>query len=171
MSFSTNNARYRILKMVEKKLATVMIKKGLTLSSAESCTGGLFAHKITNISGSSKFFRGGVIAYSLEAKHKILKINEILLRKFGTVSKECAQAMAANCRKLFNSHIAIGITGVAGPESLEGKPVGLVYIAIATSKNSYVKEYKFQGTRLAIKNQAVEEGCKSLLELITEWKV
>ncbi len=157
--------------MVEKKLATVMIKRGLTLSSAESCTGGLFAHRITNISGSSKFFRGGIVAYSSNAKHKILKIDEILLKKFGTVSKECAQAMATNCRKLFDSHIAIGITGVAGPDSLEEKPVGLVYIAIATSKNSYVKEYKFQGTRIAIKKQTVEKTCKLLLKLITKWKV
>lgn len=152
--------------MMEKTLTTLLTKEKLTLSSAESCTGGLFAHRITNIPGSSKFFLGGVIAYSPESKNKILKVSKELLNEYGMVSKECARAMAENCRKIFSSHIGVGITGVAGPEKLENKSVGVVYIAIAADNKTYVKKYKFKGKRTAIKSQAVEEACRLIIKLL-----
>ncbi|MCD6080327.1 MAG: hypothetical protein B6D53_00485 [Candidatus Omnitrophica bacterium 4484_49] len=152
--------------MIEKRLAEILIQKGLTLSSAESCTGGLFAHGITNIPGSSKFFLGGVIAYSPKSKRKILNIPRGVIEEYGTVSRECAQKMAENSRKLFSSDISIGITGVAGPDELEGKPVGVVYIAVAMPGKTYIRKYKFQGRRISIKKQATEQACKFLISLL-----
>ncbi|MDP8233999.1 MAG: CinA family protein [Candidatus Saelkia tenebricola] len=145
-------------------IAEKLRAKKLTLSVAESCTGGLLSHILTNTPGSSEFFKTGFIPYSYHAKEKFLKIDKKLLKKHGAISKECAKAMAINTRFIADSDIAISITGVAGPLKSEGKPIGEVYIGIATVEKTIVKKYNFKGNREEIKHIAASSALKLLLE-------
>ncbi|MDN3504414.1 MAG: nicotinamide-nucleotide amidohydrolase family protein [Rhabdochlamydiaceae bacterium] len=118
---------------IEMALHDLMIKKGLTLSTAESCTGGTISSKITRISGASDYFLGGVVSYTNDVKMKVLGVNPATLRDFGAVSHECVKQMASGARSLCSSDYAIAISGIAGPNGgSEEKPVGLVYFAIAS---------------------------------------
>jgi len=120
---------------LEKVLEDLLVKKKKTLSTAESCTSGLLAHKITNIPGSSSYFKGGVNAYSNEIKEKILKVKSETLKKYGAVSKETAFEMSKNVKEIFETNLSISITGIAGPTGgTSEKPVGLVFFGI-TSEN------------------------------------
>lgn len=122
--------------------------KNLTLSLAESCTGGLLGKRFTDIPGSSAFFRGGVTAYSNQIKRDVLQVKPEILTNYGAVSQECAQAMAIGVFKLFNTDIALSITGIAGPGGgTEKKPVGTVYIGIKYKMETFVHEFNFHGTR------------------------
>ena len=113
------------IQLLHKKL----IKKKLTISIAESCTGGLLAHNLTKLANSSKYFQIGFATYSNESKIKILKVNKDVIKKYGAVSKECCKAMVENLSKISKSRINISITGIAGPGGAsKNKPVGLVYI-------------------------------------------
>ena len=115
------------IQLLHKKL----IKKKLTISVAESCTGGLLAHNLTKLANSSKYFQMGLITYSNQAKIKILKVNKNIIRKYGAVSHECCKAMVQNLSKISNSKINVSITGIAGPGGgSKEKPVGLVYVGI-----------------------------------------
>ncbi len=140
--------------------------KGLTLATAESCTGGLLAHILTNISGSSEYFDRGVISYSNTAKQELLDVSEKTLKQHGAVSEQTAHAMATGIKKRSQADIGIATTGIAGPKGgTKDKPVGLVYIGIATSKNVSVKKYLFSGDRLQIK----ESTCNAALDLLFEY--
>ena len=141
-----------------------MKKMGLTLSLAESCTGGLIAHRITNIPGSSNYFLGGVVAYSNEAKEKILGVpNEILVR-YGAVSEETARAMAEGTRRLLASDIALAVTGIAGPTGgTPEKPAGLVYIALAAEEEVRCGRYIWHGDRLQNKAKSAEAALEMLI--------
>ena len=122
-----------------------LIKNKLTISVAESCTGGLLAHNLTRLTKSSKYFQLGLITYSNQAKIKILKINKNIIIKYGAVSQQCCEAMAQNLSKISKSKINISITGIAGPGGgSEDKPVGLVYIGIKKGNKIIIKEYKFK---------------------------
>ena len=123
-------------------------KKNITLSVAESCTGGLIGHRLTEVSGSSNAYKGGVVAYSNYSKLNILGINEQILEEHGAVSEETAKEMAMRSRMMFSSDIGLSITGIAGPDggSTE-KPVGLVFIALSTEKGIKVRKYKFGSNR------------------------
>ena len=122
-----------------------LIKNKLTISVAESCTGGLLAHNLTRLTKSSKYFQLGLITYSNQAKIKILKINKNIIIKYGAVSQQCCKAMAQNLSKISKSKINISITGIAGPGGgSEDKPVGLVYIGIKKGNKIIIKEYKFK---------------------------
>ena len=122
-----------------------LIKKKLTISVAESCTGGLLAHNVTKLANSSKYFQMGLITYSNQAKIKILKINKIIIKKYGAVSHECCKAMVRNLSKISKSKINISITGIAGPSGgSEDKPIGLVYIGIKKGNKIIIKENKFK---------------------------
>ena len=122
----------------------LLMKKKLTLSLAESCTGGLVGDKITNIPGSSIYFKGGIVAYSNELKIKLLNVSQDTLSQFGAVSRETAQEMAVNIRQITGSDIGMSITGIAGPAgSTESKPLGLVYFGLATEKDSIVNKREF----------------------------
>jgi len=122
-----------------------LIKKKLTISVAESCTGGLLAHNLTKLANSSKYFQMGLITYSNQAKIKILKINKIIIKKYGAVSHECCKAMVRNLSKISKSKINISITGIAGPGGgSEDKPIGLVYIGIKKGNKIIIKENKFK---------------------------
>jgi len=144
-------------------------KRGLTLSLAESCTGGLIAHRITNISGSSDYFLGGVVAYSNEAKEKILGVPHEILVRYGAVSEETAQAMAEGARRLFASDLALAVTGIAGPTggTLE-KPVGLVYIALSAEDDERCQRFVWEGDRLQNKAQSAEAALKLLISYLVE---
>ena len=122
------------------KTVELLKKNKLTLSSAESCTGGMFSSLITAVGGSSDIFELGIVSYSSRIKNKILNVKNETLEAFGAVSRNTATEMAENVRKLSSSDIAVSVTGVAGPSMSEGKPVGLVYIALSTENYSKAEE-------------------------------
>ena len=139
-----------------KEVVELLIQRGLKITSAESCTGGLFAAHITSVSGSSECFEGSFVTYSNEIKHKMINVREETLEKYGAVSEECVIEMAENSRKIMDSDIAISISGIAGPSGgTEDKPVGLVWICI--SAQGYTKAYKniFSGDRNEVREQSV----------------
>ena len=152
------------IQLLHKKL----IKKKLTISVAESCTGGLLAHNFTKLAGSSKYFHMGLTTYSNQAKIKILKVNKNIIKKYGAVSTVCCKAMVQNLSKVSNSKINVSITGIAGPGGgTKEKPVGLVYIGI--KKRNFIKIYenKFKSkTRKNIQILTVKQVIKNLLNLI-----
>jgi len=152
------------IQLLHKKL----IQKKLTISVAESCTGGLLAHNLTKLANSSKYFQMGLTTYSNEAKIKILKVNKSVIKKYGAVSKECCKAMVENLSKISKSKINVSITGIAGPDGgTKDKPVGLVYIAIKKGKTLLIKENRFKSRRRnLIQALTVKEVIKTILKLI-----
>ena len=149
-----------------KDLVSLFTEKKLTLSCAESLTGGLFASTITSIPGVSKIFKGGVVTYWNEAKANVISISKDTIDEYGVVSSECASEMVRGVKKLFNTDVAISFTGNAGPTSMEGKPVGLVYIGIIIKETVFTFEYMFEGDRNQIREACVKQGIKKILELI-----
>lgn len=124
---------------MENKIAEILIRKGLTISTAESCTGGLLSSKLTDISGSSSYIKLNVVTYANEAKHKILGVTLETLEKYGAVSEECALEMAKGLYKLTGSDICVSTTGIAGPTGgSKDKPVGLMYSAIYTEQKQQI---------------------------------
>ena len=144
------------------------IKMNKTLAVAESCTGGLLGSRITEVDGSSAFFKGGVVSYSNESKIDILGVNKSTLKSFGAVSTQVASEMAEKIRKLFSADYGLSITGIAGPSGgTESKPVGLVYIGLSSKFNTVVKKFSFSTTRSQIKIKTSQAGLNLLrLELI-----
>ena len=137
---------------MEAVVGKLLKEKGLTLSVAESCTGGLIGHRITNVPGSSDYFMGGIVVYSNDAKIDILKVNANTLNKFGAVSAETAKEMAMGVRNRISSDIGIAVTGIAGPTGgSEEKPVGTVFISLSTADEIFTKRYRFFGNREQIK--------------------
>lgn len=142
---------------LEESVAKLLFKSGKTVAVAESCTGGMLANKLTNISGSSKYFERGVVAYSNQAKMDILKVPEATLEKFGAVSSETAIAMAEGIKKISGADFGISTTGIAGPTGgSEEKPIGLVYIGLATASGSYSKRLVFSKDRMLNKERSVQ---------------
>ncbi|MFP4458351.1 MAG: competence/damage-inducible protein A [Candidatus Zixiibacteriota bacterium] len=126
----------------------MMIQKGLTLATAESCTGGMIASEIVDVPGSSEYFLGGVVSYSNEAKMNFLDVPEQELIDYGAVSSQVAKSMAKGAREKFGTDYAISTTGIAGPEGgTDEKPVGLVYVAVAHAEGVYCRRYNFNNTR------------------------
>jgi nicotinamide-nucleotide amidase len=152
------------IQLLHKKL----IKKKLTISVAESCTGGLLAHNLTKLANSSKYFQMGLTTYSNQAKIKILKVNKNIIMKYGAVSHECCKIMVINLSKISKSKINISITGIAGPGGAsKNKPIGLVYIGIKKGKTLIVKENRFKSNnRNSIQKSTVREVIKIVLNLI-----
>ena len=152
-----------------KKLHKQLINKKLTISVAESCTGGLLAHNLTKIANSSNYFQMGLITYSNESKNKILKVNKNIIKKYGAVSKECCEAMVKNLSKISKSKINVSITGIAGPGGgTKDKPVGLVYIGIKMGKYLLILENKFKSkNRSSIQKVTVRETLKKIIKIIS----
>jgi len=152
------------IQLLHKKL----IKKKLTISVAESCTGGLLAHNLTKLANSSKYFQLGITAYSNKAKIKILKVNKKIIEKYGAVSKECCKSMVQNLNKISKSKINVSITGIAGPGGAsKNKPVGLVYIGIKKGKTVLIDKNKFKSkNRNSIQKSTVQRVTKIILNLI-----
>jgi nicotinamide-nucleotide amidase len=145
-----------------------LIQKNLTISVAESCTGGLLAHNLTKLANSSKYFQMGLTTYSNQAKIKILNVNKDIIKKYGAVSNECCRAMVQNLSKISKSKINVSITGVAGPGGgTKNKPVGLVYIGIKKGKILIIKENKFKSKKRGlIQKSTVNKVIKIVLNLI-----
>ena len=134
-----------------KKLINLLKKKKLKISFAESCTGGLMSSIITSNSGSSKVFNLGLVTYSNQAKQKILKVPNKIIKKYGAVSVQCCLSMVNNLSKISNSHINVSITGIAGPKGgTRKKPVGLVFIGLKFKKKIFVNKYLFKNKSRAI---------------------
>lgn len=134
-----------------------------TLAAAESCTGGLIAHTLTNIPGASAWFKGGVVAYANTAKSDMLGVAPALILQHGAVSAPVAEAMARGARLRFDTTFAIATTGIAGPSGgTPAKPVGLVFIAVASAKETTATKFLFTGTRAQIKRQTLATAIELL---------
>lgn len=153
--------------MLEKEVSELLRKLGLTLAVAESCTGGLLTHRITNVPGSSKYFIGGVIAYSNQVKSALLQVSEETLNTKGAVSEETAIQMARGVRELLKTDIGIGITGIAGPGGgTPTKPVGLVYIALSAPDYEECLQFRWEGHRIQNKRLSTEAALEMLLKYL-----
>jgi PncC family amidohydrolase len=147
----------------EVSVGRVLKEKVLRLALAESCTGGLLGHMITNVPGSSNWFTGGIVAYGNEVKKRLLGVASETLEKYGAVSHQTASEMAVGVMKRLKSDVGLAVTGIAGPEGgTEKKPVGMVFIALACGKKKKTKRLLLSGTRKSIKKQAALEALKEL---------
>jgi nicotinamide-nucleotide amidase len=154
---------------IEVVLARLLTQKQVSLSTAESCTGGKIAQLISVISGASAYFKGGVVAYSNQIKIDVLKVNPETIQKFSVVSKEVAQEMAINCRSIFNTDYAIATTGNAGPtKGNSDAEIGTVFIAIATSNEVLVEEFNFGQPREKVIDRAVNKAFEWLYKEISK---
>ena len=154
--------------MREAEVGEALRKRGLTLATAESCTGGLVGHRITNISGSSDYYKGGITAYANDVKTEILHVAREIVEEKGAVSAECAKAMANGVRTLLDTDIGISTTGIAGPTGgTPEKPVGLVYIAVATKDYVYHKKHIFHGDREGNKREAADAALELLIRYLS----
>lgn len=141
----------------EKSLIEQLIAAGKTLATAESCTGGLIGKLLTDVSGSSAAYLGGIISYSNEVKHHVLGVPQELLDTYGAVSAQVAKAMAEGATHVIGADLAVSVTGIAGPKSDNtNKPVGLVYIAVTDGVTTDVQEYHFSGDRQQIRNATAQ---------------
>ena len=151
--------------MIVEKVNSYLRERGLTLGSVESFTGGLFAQQITSVGGASKFYKGGYITYATEEKVNLLLIPQSEVDKYGVVSKEIAYHMANNARQLLKVDVCVSFTGNAGPDAMEGKPVGEVHIGIATKESAQVYSLLLKGNRNEIQAQAVDFALEKLLKI------
>ena len=152
-----------------EELVKLLIEKKETVSTAESCTGGLIGGAITSVSGASEVFEQGFITYANSAKQKLLGVKSITLKNFGAVSVETCFEMAKGVCKKAKSNLGIAVTGIAGPGGgTEEKPVGLVYIGIAYKKKVTIFEYNFTGNREEVRRGTVVSALKHAREVIAE---
>lgn len=153
-------------------LHELMLEKGLSLSVAESCTGGLIQKNITELPGASEYFMGGMVTYSNLMKENVLKVSLQILMEHGAVSTQCAQAMAAQIKLLTNSKIGISVTGIAGPDGgCTEKPVGTVFFGIATEQSTTSFRQMIPGDRTTIRHRAADFLVLKLIKLIRGEKV
>jgi len=154
---------------LESVLASQLIKKGLSLSVAESCTGGLISKRLTDVAGSSSFFRGSIVAYSNKIKVNQLSISKELLKENGAVSEPVARNMAQSIQNITNSDIGIATTGISGPSGgTNEKPIGLVYIAISYDNKAWVKEFNFFPKRLIHREATSQAALNMVRKVINE---
>ena len=149
------------------KIYLKLIEKNYKIATAESCTGGLVGHKLTNISGSSNYFDRGIISYSNESKIELLDVPKNIIDKYGAVSNEVAVAMAEGIRRKYRVDVGLSTTGIAGPTGgTKEKPVGLVFIGISLKGNSYAKKFIFEGDRLRNKELSCNAALNMLLDVL-----
>ncbi len=152
----------------EKRIGELLSQRGWTLAVAESCTGGLLGHRITNVPGSSSYFQGGVVSYSNEAKERILGVPHETLLEHGAVSEQTVLAMARGVRQLLGTDIALSVTGIAGPTGgTPEKPVGLVYIGLAADGIELCEKHIWKGDRTENKERSAEAALEVLLKHLT----
>lgn len=155
--------------MTPKEIVELFREKGRTLGCVESLTGGLFAKSITDVPGSSHVFKGGIVTYTNETKARLLSIPYSEIDTYGVVSQEIAQMMANRGQKLMVCDYCISFTGNAGPDALEGKSVGKVYIAVSAYNQVIVTNYDLSGSREEIREQCITIGCILLKELLLQF--
>ena len=156
------------MKALGKKIVNRLIKKKLTISTVESCTGGLLSSAIISATGSSKVFTLGLVTYSNQSKIRVLKVFKNIIVKYGTVSEQVCQAMVMNLNKISKTSISISITGIAGPSGgTKIKPVGLVYVGIKKGNRVEVKKYLFKNKgRSYIQKAAVNKSLGLILSFL-----
>ena len=155
--------------MIDKveKLVQTLAKMEMTISTAESCTGGMLASKIVDVSGASDVFNEGFITYSNSAKSKYLNVSNEILDEYGAVSEQTVIEMAKGCKLVTTSDMSLVTSGIAGPGGgTPEKPVGLVYIACAYKDNIMAKSFRFDGDRHDVRCQAVEEAINMALNML-----
>ena len=159
---------YYVMSNLSLKIVKLLTSKGLTVSFAESCTGGLLSSSITSISGSSKVFNMGLVTYSNNAKVKLLKVPKKTINKYGAVSYETCLSMVKNLSKISKSNISISITGVAGPNGgTKEKPIGLVYIGLKKGSKIIIKKNLFKSKkRISIQKTTVKQALKMILNIL-----
>jgi nicotinamide-nucleotide amidase len=153
--------------ILEEEIGLLLRQKGLTLGVVESATGGLLSHRITNIAGSSDYYKGSVTAYSNEAKSGVVGVKEATLNQYGAVSPQVAEEMAQGGRKILGADICLADTGIAGPGGASpGKGVGLFYIGLSHGERTYSREHNFRGDREQNKQSAAEAALNWLREYL-----
>jgi PncC family amidohydrolase len=154
---------------LEYRLGRRLQELKLQLATAESCTGGLIGHRITNAAGSSKYYLGGVVAYANEVKVWLLGLQPEVLEEFGAVSRETVIEMASGVRSALEADIGLAVSGIAGPTGgTPGKPVGLVWIGLSAGGLDFAQSYHLEGDRLQIKEQATERALRLLLDFLDQ---
>ncbi|MBI5810166.1 MAG: CinA family protein [Deltaproteobacteria bacterium] len=155
----------------ENRVAERLIHARLTVALAESCTGGLASCLMTDVPGSSAYFRGSVIAYSDDLKIKLLGVKPSTIGRFGAVSEKTAVEMASGVRKRLKADIGLSITGIAGPSGGRAKkPVGTVYVSVSIGRRRLSKKFLFKGNRASIKRQSAKAALKALHEAVSGMK-
>ena len=156
------------MKIFSKKITKKLIKKKLTISVAESCTGGMLSSALTSVSGSSKIFKLGFVVYSNKSKINVLKISKNIIKKYGAVSEQVCFYMLKNLNKISKTDISVSITGIAGPSGgSKIKPVGLVYVGIKKGNRVEVKKYLFKNKgRSYIQKAAVNKSLGLILSFL-----
>jgi nicotinamide-nucleotide amidase len=156
---------------LEQEIGVLLRQKGLTLGIVESATGGLISHRITNVAGSSDYYKGSVTAYSNEVKSKVVGVSEDIINQYGAVSPQVAEEMAQGGRNILNTDICLADTGIAGPSGARtGKPVGLFYIGLSHGERTYSRKHIFHGDREQNKQSAAEEALSWLKEYLISLK-
>jgi len=156
---------------LEQEVGNLLRQKGLTLGVVESATGGLISHLITNISGSSDYYKGSITAYSNEVKIKVVGVREDTINKYGAVSHQVAEEMAQGGRKILAADVCLADTGIAGPSgATREKPVGLFYIGLSHQTGTYSQKHNFQGNREQNKRKAAEAALAWLKEYLINLK-
>lgn len=153
----------------EERAVQILMEKGYDITTAESCTGGMIAATLINVSGISEIYKEGYITYANEAKQKLLGVKKETLNTFGAVSEQTAYEMALGAAKAADARVSLAVTGIAGPGGgSEEKPVGLVYIGCNIDGNVTVSKNLFQGDRLTIRKQATQKAIALLLTCLQE---
>ena len=156
------------MKLLAKKIVKILTKKKLTISFAESCTGGMVSSAITAINGSSKVFTFGLIVYSNKSKINVLKIPKNIIKKYGTVSAQVCSNMVKNISKIAKTNVSLSVTGIAGPDGgTKKKPVGLVYLGIKKGNKIRIKKYFFKKKgRAYIRKETVNKSLRLILRTL-----
>lgn len=153
------------------KLFALLKKRNLKISTAESCTGGMIASAITNVSGASEFFGTGVVTYSNEAKMKLISVKSETLEKYGAVSEQTAFEMAEGVLKLGEADVSVAVTGIAGPTGgTVDKPVGLVYIGVSGRFGTVVFKNVFDGDRSEVRRQTVDKAFEEVYNYLINFE-
>ncbi len=156
---------------LEQEIGALLRQQGLTLGLVESATGGLVSHRITNIPGSSDYYKGSVTAYSNEAKIRVVGVSEATINQYGAVSPQVAEEMAEGGKKILGTDICLADTGIAGPGgATPEKPVGLFYIGLSHGERTYSRKHNFQGDRAQNKQSAAETALSWLKEYLISLK-
>jgi PncC family amidohydrolase len=156
---------------LEEEVGKLLRQKGLTLGVVESASGGLVSHRITNIAGSSDYYKGSVTSYSNEVKIKVVGVKEATINRYGVVSAEVAEEMAQGGRKILAVDICLSDTGIAGPSgATPGKPVGLFFIGLAHGAKTFTRKHNFHGNREQNKQSAAEAALGWLKEYLLSLK-
>ena len=153
---------------IEQEIGNLLRRKGLTLGLVESATGGLISHLITNVPGSSDYYKGSITAYSIETKIKVVGVKKTTVKQYGVVSHQVAEEMAEGGRKVLATDICLADTGIAGPTgATPGKPVGLFYLGLSHKGGTFSRKHNFQGSR----EQNKRDAAKAVLDWVREYLI